>query len=92
MGLGEVGQPESHYALSLQESPTRETGEPFPSTKESHPTFLEGSPGSPSATGLPLRAGQSPDSSAPEPGEPGFRGQSLTSPSREVWLQNEVSS
>lgn len=51
-----------------QESPTRETGEPFPSTKESLPTFLEGGPSSPSATGLPLRAGHSPDSSAPEPG------------------------
>ncbi|XP_034362633.1 serine/threonine-protein kinase LMTK1 isoform X2 [Arvicanthis niloticus] len=51
-----------------QESPTRETGEPFPSTKESLPTFLEGSPGSPSATGLPPRAGHSPDSSVPEPG------------------------
>lgn len=50
-----------------QESPTREAGEPFPSTKEC-PTFLEGSPGSPSATGVPLRAGHSPDSSAPEPG------------------------
>ncbi|XP_052051572.1 serine/threonine-protein kinase LMTK1 isoform X2 [Apodemus sylvaticus] len=51
-----------------QESPTRETGEPFPSMKESLPTLLEGSPGSPSATGLPLRADCSPDSSAPEPG------------------------
>ncbi|XP_040606094.1 serine/threonine-protein kinase LMTK1 isoform X2 [Mesocricetus auratus] len=51
-----------------QESPTRETGEPFPSTKESLPTFLEGSPGSPSAPGLPRRADHLPDSSVPEQG------------------------
>ncbi|XP_028709445.1 serine/threonine-protein kinase LMTK1 isoform X2 [Peromyscus leucopus] len=51
-----------------QESPTRETGEPFPSTKESLPTFLEGSPGSPSAPGLPRRADHLPDSSTPEQG------------------------
>ncbi|XP_057630198.1 serine/threonine-protein kinase LMTK1 isoform X2 [Chionomys nivalis] len=51
-----------------QESPTRETGEPFPNTKESLPTFPEGSPGSPSAPGLPQRADHLPDSSTPEQG------------------------
>ncbi|XP_013203069.1 serine/threonine-protein kinase LMTK1 isoform X1 [Microtus ochrogaster] len=51
-----------------QESPTRETGEPFPNTKESLPTFPEGSPGSPSAPGLPRRADHLPDSSTPEQG------------------------
>ncbi|XP_017380410.1 serine/threonine-protein kinase LMTK1 isoform X1 [Cebus imitator] len=39
-----------------QESPTRELGEPFPGAKESPPTFLTGSPGSPSATGRQQRA------------------------------------
>ncbi|CAH6776524.1 serine/threonine-protein kinase LMTK1 isoform X2 [Phodopus roborovskii] len=51
-----------------QESPTRETGEPFPSTKEPLPASLEGSPGSPSAHGLPRRADHLPDSSTPEQG------------------------
>ncbi|XP_064225625.1 serine/threonine-protein kinase LMTK1 [Aotus nancymaae] len=39
-----------------QESPTRELGEPFPSAKESPPTFLTGSPGSPSTTGQQQQA------------------------------------
>nr|XP_048285258.1 serine/threonine-protein kinase LMTK1 isoform X3 [Myodes glareolus] len=51
-----------------QESPTRETGEPFPNMKESLPTFPEGSPSSPSAPGLPRRADHLPDSSTPEQG------------------------
>lgn len=37
--------------------------------KESLPTFPEGSPGSPSALGLPRRADHLPDSSTPEQGE-----------------------
>ncbi|KAL1778661.1 serine serine/threonine-protein kinase LMTK1 isoform X1 [Sigmodon hispidus] len=51
-----------------QESPTREPGEPFSSTKESLPTSLEGSPGSPSVPGLLRGADHLPDSSAPEQG------------------------
>ncbi|XP_055448015.1 serine/threonine-protein kinase LMTK1 isoform X2 [Psammomys obesus] len=51
-----------------QESPTREAGEPFPTAKEPLPTFLEGSPGSPSAPGLPQGADHLPDSSTPEQG------------------------
>uniref|UniRef100_A0A8C5VHP6 Apoptosis associated tyrosine kinase n=1 Tax=Microcebus murinus TaxID=30608 RepID=A0A8C5VHP6_MICMU len=38
-----------------QESPTRELGEPFPGAKESPPTFLAGSPVSPSAPGPQLQ-------------------------------------
>ncbi|XP_051015139.1 serine/threonine-protein kinase LMTK1 isoform X1 [Acomys russatus] len=52
-----------------QESPTREPGEPFPNTKESLPTFLEGNPSSPSAPGLPRRPDHLPDSKTPEQGE-----------------------
>ncbi|KAM6164695.1 serine/threonine-protein kinase LMTK1 [Rhynchocyon petersi] len=52
-----------------QESPTRELGEPFPGAKESHPTFLAGSPGSPSAPGRLRRANErAPDGTAPEDG------------------------
>ncbi|XP_078231002.1 serine/threonine-protein kinase LMTK1 isoform X10 [Callithrix jacchus] len=45
-----------------QESPTRELGEPFPGAKESSPTFLMGSLGSPSATGPQQQA----DDSSPQ--------------------------
>uniref|UniRef100_A0A2K6TZ17 non-specific serine/threonine protein kinase n=1 Tax=Saimiri boliviensis boliviensis TaxID=39432 RepID=A0A2K6TZ17_SAIBB len=46
-----------------QESPARELGEPFPGAKESPPTFLTGSPDSPSAPG---RQQQGVDDSSPQ--------------------------
>uniref|UniRef100_A0A2R8Z5V2 non-specific serine/threonine protein kinase n=1 Tax=Pan paniscus TaxID=9597 RepID=A0A2R8Z5V2_PANPA len=51
-----------------QESPTRELGEPFPGAKESPPTFLRGSPGSPSAPNRPQQADGSPNGSTAEEG------------------------
>ncbi|XP_055096794.1 serine/threonine-protein kinase LMTK1 isoform X1 [Symphalangus syndactylus] len=51
-----------------QESPTRELGEPFLGAKESPPTFLTGSPSSPSAPNWPQQADGSPDGSTAEEG------------------------
>ncbi|XP_016788596.3 serine/threonine-protein kinase LMTK1 isoform X2 [Pan troglodytes] len=51
-----------------QESPTWELGEPFPGAKESPPTFLRGSPGSPSAPNRPQQADGSPNGSTAEEG------------------------
>ncbi|KAK2112299.1 hypothetical protein P7K49_012046 [Saguinus oedipus] len=54
-----------------QESPTRELGEPFPGAKESPPTFLMGSLGSPGATGPQQQADDSsPQGSAAGEGAP----------------------
>ncbi|XP_008954774.2 serine/threonine-protein kinase LMTK1 isoform X4 [Pan paniscus] len=55
-----------------QESPTRELGEPFPGAKESPPTFLRGSPGSPSAPNRPQQADGSPNGSTAEEAGGGF--------------------
>lgn len=46
---------ESRASLTLQESPTRELGEPFPGAKESPPADLAGSPSSPSSPSRPRR-------------------------------------
>ncbi|XP_069339078.1 serine/threonine-protein kinase LMTK1 isoform X2 [Eulemur rufifrons] len=51
-----------------QESPTREVGEPFPGAKESPPTSMAGSPGSPSASGRPRQDDPTREGSAPEDG------------------------
>ncbi|XP_016788599.3 serine/threonine-protein kinase LMTK1 isoform X5 [Pan troglodytes] len=55
-----------------QESPTWELGEPFPGAKESPPTFLRGSPGSPSAPNRPQQADGSPNGSTAEEAGGGF--------------------
>ena len=69
-GLRRDGKPwETRAVLILQESPTRELGEPFPGAKESSPTFPAGSPGSPSTPGRHRRADCSPDVPAAEEGE-----------------------
>lgn len=68
-GSGRCWPPESRAALTLQESPTRELGEPFPGARESPPALLAGSPSSPSVPCRPRHAEGSPDGFAVEPGE-----------------------
>ncbi|KAG8507519.1 Serine/threonine-protein kinase LMTK1 [Galemys pyrenaicus] len=67
-GRGRVAAAEPHAALTLQESPTRELGDPFPGAKESAPGFSAGSPGSPVVPSPPSGAHESSQegSAAPE--------------------------
>lgn len=73
MGHGRgLGDTESLSFSDLQESPSREVGEPFPGAKDATPAFLAGSPGapgSPSTPGLTPLTDHSPEGSEAEEGE-----------------------
>lgn len=73
-GSGRRGRPEPRAALTLQESPTRELGEPFPGAKESPPMFLAGGPHAPGDPGRPRGADRSQDGSAASAAEDGELG------------------